>query len=396
MEVLFDSCVLGTPSHLLVSHDGFTKVAKIPADMWHYSGRLKNDSNKCWDTIIKLSKNIPVPQVPQEFRTMMSIVAPDLTSPPWANLMPRRVYRSYLDSLIALSEKGDQTAISYYERVWTAGSSLLERLKPAKVDGQQVDSILGGSVHNSQVVSTFKPRAGGFAMPVVYDRFGTVTGRLTVESGPNILLLKKEYRSMLRSSYPNGSIVSLDFSSLEARILLYESGGSCDDNDLYDFIANKIGGATRSVVKAAVLAELYGSSKNSLALTLGMSDEVLSSFIRKVEEFINTKALLVRLKKQFSSEGFISNKYGRRLEVARPQDNIFVNYYAQSTGVDVSLTGFNLILNSLGADGIRPLFVLHDALILDVREDRLNDVSNVSYVQIPGYSSRFPLKMEVL
>lgn len=396
MDVLFDSNVLGTASHVLSTEGGFVKTSKIPASAWHYSGHTKNDSNRCWDTVMRLSKNIHVPHVPQEFRMMMSTVAPDLQSPPWSCLIPKRVYREYFERVVELAHKAEPEAVSYYEKVWANCNNVFERLRPAKVDGQRVESILAESVHNSQVVSTFKPRTGGYAQPIVYDRFGTVTGRLTVESGPNILLLKKEYRSLLKSSFQGGSIVSLDFSSLEARILLYESGGACDDSDLYESIARRIGGASRSVVKAAVLAELYGSSKSALALTLGMSDEALMNFIRKVEEIIDTRKLLSRLKRQFSSEGSITNKYGRRIEVTRPQDNIFINYYAQSTGVDVALMGFNTILDSLGPEGIRPLFVLHDALILDVKDDRMKDVESITSVECLGYTPRFPIKMERL
>jgi hypothetical protein len=314
--------------------------------------------------------------------------------PPWSMVLPQTAYRTYLDSLVAFSKKSvDETTIEYYKNIWMHASSLLASLKPAKVDGSLVDSLCE-SVHASQVVSTFKPRGGGYAHPVSYDRFGTVTGRLTVSSGPNILLLKKENRRILKPSTPGGQIVSLDFSSLEARILLYESGKSCDSSDLYADIATRLGGIPRNVVKAAVLAELYGSSRNSLALTLGMSDDDLSRFIRKVGEIIDTRSLLSSLKKQFSQNGYIKNKYGRKIDVARPQDNIFINYYAQSTGVDVALTGFNKVLTSLGSDGVRPLFVLHDALILDVREDRLKDVEATTMVKVPGYESGFPLKLE--
>jgi DNA polymerase I-like protein with 3'-5' exonuclease and polymerase domains len=219
---------------------------------------------------------------------------------------------------------------------------------------------------------------------------------MTVASGPNILLLKKEHRHIIKSSFTGGSVVYLDFSSLEARVLLYESGGSCEGSDLYTSIAEKIGNVNRDAVKLAVLAELYGSSKNSLALTLGLSDTNLHEFIKRVGEVINTRDLLVTLKKQFAENGYIRNKFGRKLEIARPQDNIFINYYAQSTGVDVALLGFNNIMNTLGTDGIRPLFVLHDALVLDVREDRLKDVERLTDVQVPGFSSKFPLKLEKL
>ena len=74
--------------------------------------------------------------------------------------------------------------------------------------------------------------------------------------------------------------------------------------------------------------------------------------------------------------------------------NTLVNTYVQSTGVDVAMMGFNQVLKQLGTDGVRPLFVLHDALILDVRNDRLPDVESVSSVAVPGYDTEFPLKFE--
>lgn len=396
MSITIDSSVLGTSEHLCIDHDGFTRVKNVDKDSWHLSGGIKLTSTRCWDTALKLAGRYSLPTPPEKYRKMMNVVMPfDSKAPPWSYVMPKAEYQTYFKEVVSSASIHDLDT-SYYENIWIHGNQLLSSLRAAKVDGQTIDKLIAESVHSSSTVSSFTPRAGGYAQPVVYDRFGTVTGRLVVESGPNILLLKKEHRSILRPSTPGGSIVSLDFSALEARILLYESGGTCGDEDLYESIARRVGSTSRSVVKAAVLAELYGSSKNALALTLGMSNEHLSEFIRKVEEVINTKKLLASLKKQFSKEGWITNKYGRRIEVSRPQDNIFVNYYAQSTGVDVSLFGFNKILNDLGFDGIRPLFVLHDALILDVREDRLKDVEGVKSVSVPGYSNKFPLKLETL
>lgn len=393
MDVVLDAVLLGTSQHLLVSEDGYTRIKKLPEEVWRCSTDLRPDVAYCWNTLKMLDDKSEVPRPPEAYvKSIRSLMGDQI--PPWSMVLPQTAYRTYLDSLVAFSKKSvDETTIEYYKNIWMHASSLLASLKPAKVDGSLVDSLCE-SVHASQVVSTFKPRGGGYAHPVSYDRFGTVTGRLTVSSGPNILLLKKENRRILKPSTPGGQIVSLDFSSLEARILLYESGKSCDSSDLYADIATRLGGIPRNVVKAAVLAELYGSSRNSLALTLGMSDDDLSRFIRKVGEIIDTRSLLSSLKKQFSQNGYIKNKYGRKIDVARPQDNIFINYYAQSTGVDVALTGFNKVLTSLGSDGVRPLFVLHDALILDVREDRLKDVEATTMVKVPGYESGFPLKLE--
>jgi DNA polymerase I-like protein with 3'-5' exonuclease and polymerase domains len=116
--------------------------------------------------------------------------------------------------------------------------------------------------------------------------------------------------------------------------------------------------------------------------------------IKQIEEYIDTRALIKRLKEEHKQTGYIKNRFGRLLTVDRPQDNIFVSYYAQSTGVDVSLMGFGNIIDSLGSEGIRPIFVLHDALILDVHPDRLEDVAKVCKVKVPGYDQEFPLKIE--
>ena len=396
VDVLIDSRLLGTEKHLLVSDDGFLRCDKPPHDAMRLMPSRDTYGTKCWSTLQFLAARRTSPQPPEAYTRMMSSMVPEDFPVPWAAVIPSTRYKKYLNELVDFAKSSvDELTLRYYVDTWSAGSSLLSSLRPARTDSSVIDSM-ASSVHVSPIVETFRPRAGGYAQPVVYDRFGTVTGRLTVESGPNVLLLKKEYRNIIKSSFSSGSVVYLDFSSLEARVLLYESGGSCDGRDLYTSIAEKIGNVSRDAVKLAVLSELYGSSKNSLALTLGLSDSNLREFIKRVGEVINTKALLVSLKKQYSENGYIRNKFGRKLEVSRPQDNIFINYYAQSTGVDVAMLGFNQVVNALGTDGVRPLFVLHDALILDVREDRLPDVEAIVDVQVPGYSSKFPLKLEKL
>jgi len=336
-----------------------------------------------------------IPAIPAQYVKMMTQMAPDI-SPPWSMILPQSKYKRFFNDIVEYVKSNSNLSTSYYENVWVPGNKILNALKPAKVDGTKINDIIFASAMNAQVVESFRPRSGGYASPIRYDRFGTVTGRLIVESGPNILLLKKEYRNVIKPSSPGGSIVSLDFSSLEARILLYESGNDCPNQDLYSMLADRFGGMPRTLVKAAVLSVLYGSSRSMVALSLGVSETKVAEVISKIEDYIDTKTLLKRLKSQFKSDGYITNKFGRKIKVERPQDNIFINYYAQSTGVDVSLMGFSSMLDKLGTNGIRPLFVLHDALILDVREDRLIDVEKIQSVNVSGYVHEFPLKLEKL
>ena len=152
----------------------------------------------------------------------------------------------------------------------------------------------------------------------------------------------------------------------------------------------------RDTVKIAVISELYGSSKRAIGLRLGLAGKMLEDFIELIQSYFKTANLRKRLKEEFIQTGKIRNRFGRPLDLDDPQDHLFINTYTQSTGVDVSLLGFKKIADDLGLDGIRPLFVLHDALILDVRSDRIKDVENYMTVSIPTYEHQFPLKFEMI
>ncbi len=392
MEVVLDSSLIGSQKNLLISSDGFAWVEKVPSEVWHFSGQVKNDSSKCFDSVLKLSATADPPKVPESYRKAMSSLMD--SSPPWAMVMPPSKYKEFFNDVICYVKDNRNVSTSYYETAWMPGNKILNAIRPAKTDGTRVSEIVNASAVNAQVVESFRPRAGGYASPAVYDRFGTVTGRLVIESGPNILLLKKEYRSIIKPSHPDGKIISIDFASLEARILLYESGNDCPEFDLYGMLAERFGGMPRDLVKAAVLSVLYGSSKTMVALNLGVSEDKVTKVIKQIEEYIDTRALIKRLKEEHKQTGHIRNRFGRQLTVDRPQDNIFVSYYAQSIGVDVSLVGFGNVIDTLGTEGVRPIFVLHDALILDVHPDRLDDVAKINKIKVPGYDQAFPLKIE--
>jgi hypothetical protein len=179
--------------------------------------------------------------------------------------------------------------------------------------------------------------------------------------------------------------------------MLYEAGGDCPDADLYEHISSHVfgGKVSRKVAKGAVISELYGSSKEKLGIALGISGVELDTVVRGVRSLFKTPELKKRVKEEFIRSGFIRNRHGRRIAIDEPLDHIFVNSYAQSTGVDVSLLGFSTIVDLLASDpGIRPLFILHDALILDVSSSSLDRVHSISSVNVAGYAHRFPVKVE--
>lgn len=342
-----------------------------------------------------------VPKVPERYTNMMKQLVKETTDSviPWRHVLPQDEFKNFFKNLI-----GETTAafpnlpFDYYETAWTPATNVLNSLKTARIDTDKLNRYTDDLGRSVPGLETFRPKRSGFSYPVVYDRFSTRTGRLTVSDGPNILVLKKDCRDIIMSSWEGGSICYLDFRALEARIVLAENDVYSDADDLYGEIADKQfdGKIPRDTVKTAILAELYGISRTSLKARLGISDEKLNHFVESLEKYFGVATLKRRLKEEYERTGFIKNRFGRPLEVPGGQDNLLINTYAQSSGVDVSMIGFNSVLQNLGADGIRPLFVLHDAIILDVRPDKIKDVKSVDSVPVTGYRKNFPIKLEVV
>jgi len=393
-----DSSVLGTSRHIVGDSEGFVWSDSVPRDAWHMTGSLKlSPTSKCLDTLFELVDHVPTKVPERHMAAMVSVMSGSFVPVPWQHALPEDDFRIFFKNLVQeTTSVFPRLPFSYYESSWVAASRVLSALRTARVDVPTLQQFLESPGQTAHVAEGFRPGRTGFTHPVTYDRFGTRTGRLTVTSGPNILGLKRDYKTMLRSSFPDGVVCSLDFRALEARIVLAESGKFSASEDMYEDIAQQqFGGRVdRKSVKVAVLADLYGISRGTLKSKLAVSDAAVDDFISTIREFFGTDALKKRLRQEAETSSTILNRFGRPLRMDVVQDNLLVNTYAQSSGVDLAFHGFDKILRDLGPDGIRPLYVLHDAVILDVRRDRLVDVQTSTSVDIPTYDMPFPLKFE--
>lgn len=391
-----DKSIIGTEKHLIVDQ-GFSWTELVPSNVWHLSGEVKPLDDRCLDSLLKLSRHVVDIDPPKRFvNAMSSILSGSIHyPPPWQKVMPNTEHKTFVKRLVTdVDGIIYKCGLEYFEKAWVPGNRVMNSLRPAHVDLRAWQAIVDADQGNIPAVLSFAPGADGLASPVVYDRFGTRTGRLTVESGPQILTIKKEHRSILRSRYgDDGSIVMLDCRAMEARVVLYEAGKRCELLDMYSQLGEELN-IERDTVKAIVISELYGSSRKALKERLGLDDDRLNHAIAMVKQHFNVNELRTKLKIEFTKTGAITNKYGRSVIINDPLDHIIFNSYVQSTGADVVMFVFNSVIEQF-SDIVVPLFLIHDAIVLDVRNEHLSKLQSL-LIKVPGFVQKFPLKLDVV
>ena len=257
----------------------------------------------------------------------------------------------------------------------------LNSMRPAKIDSGALDSC--EEIKNKNALESFSSDSGGFMEPVRYSLTNSITGRTSVISGPQILTTAKVVRSFLRSRYPDGKIIEIDFSSLEPRVALAIAGVQVDSRDVYDQVNQEIlgGELTRESAKLAILSSMYGASERSLSESL--PDHIKpKKVIESIRSKIGFAQAVKKIKSDMEASGRSTNYFGRPI-ISPPdrnvRDAVLFNWLIQSSAVDVALQGFRDLtakLHMLGVEFV-PIFVIHDALLLDVRGCHIDLIKTV-------------------
>lgn len=270
-------------------------------------------------------------------------------------------------------------------------NSLFKSLKTSKIDilAYKAFSEIESNESILSSIKSFKPFKL-YTKNITYDKFNNVSGRLVVKEGPKILTLPSRHRSILKSRFNQGNVYSIDFSSLEPRITAKlsetESG-----NDIYEDVLDLLSyDADRSVIKKAVISSIYGANYTSLEnLSVDKSKELFDV----INNYFDFKKIL-EMSSNIDEFGIRRNYFGRPIwNLEENRENILINNYIQSTAVDISLLYFSDLVNL--TEKIVPLFVLHDALIVDIDDKNFD---NVKEIIKKGYMNdklgHFPLKIE--
>ncbi len=305
------------------------------------------------DLVTAWGRNLPG-LIPASYRNAYGTWLGTDTNIDWSQaLTPRGLARriqQFRSEILPLVEELEATG---YLEILARGRRILERLEPIHVDTVKVRSL----VDAGEPIDSFLPVFGNVCSPIHY-RHDTKTGRLRVESGPRVLGMNKKHRSIIRSRYPGGSIMSIDFVSLEPRLALMAVGES-PQGDVYEEIS-RASGYSRAKAKIATLSFLYGA---------GASGGVEEKLKRYVKEYFRVQQLQELIA---GTPG--RNGYGRPIE---PEESrLLIPHWVQSTAVDVCLLGFSSLTEKL--NGLcDPLFLVHDALFVDVPAGNTEGLSKI-------------------
>ena len=321
---------------------------------------------------------------------------------PWSLIIPKDELKESFKDVASMSQtllNSDVTG--YYVDVYSMHRDVFLSLHDAFVDKHKI-LFHASNEENQTCLSALEscmPNSKGICNSIIYDIAGSVTGRMRILSGPNVLALKKQYRDIFVSKYKNGSIISIDMSSFEPRVALALANQTemASQIDIYEKLASMLL-VPRGVAKHAIIAMMFGASNHTLANILGTTERGLLS---ELAELLEINKISKELSQQLSGLGYIKNHYGRPVFPSSNDDNVLYNNFVQSTAVDVSLIAFRSIINTLNNNDIKmcPIFLVHDCIYLDIHPDSIQYILNMVHqpMHIDGMQDiQFYMKCEII
>jgi hypothetical protein len=397
MRVCVEGSSIGTPKSLAINGDGtFEWGENLECDVCVF-GSCDTSSVPIGDLVkicgithedLSIASNAQI--------RAFSSLGVDSEQVPWFFALGSDQFKERLSRVSSLVK--DITAdqeVSRYLSVYRECREFLMSLSRPHIDPIALRQFVAQCDSGLSVIKSIKsltPGADGLAPKIVYDQAGTATGRLTVKEGPSILTLPKSCRSVIRSSR-GGTIWEVDYVSLEPRFVMHVMDRD-PPSDIYEDIRQSVfrGEIERSAVKTATISALYGSSADLVSEITGVGSSA-KSIIRRVKEYFRADELGDRLTAQVSG-GILHNYYGRPLPdmskgVKAPK---LVSYYVQSSCVDTALLGFSKLCDKLKSLDARPIYVIHDAVLIDVPPGAEKEFLNLCGLGIDIDVGHFELK----
>jgi len=210
----------------------------------------------------------------------------------------------------------------------------------------------------------------GQNLPIMYDIYGSVTGRLTTKTNSfPILNLKKDIADIVVPT--NELFVQLDFNGAEVRTLLSLANQQQPNGDIHEFNAELLE-TTREKAKKKFFAWFYNPNRRN----------------PKLEDNYKNEEVL----KKYYQNGLIETPFGRKIEA---DDFHSLNYLLQSTSSDNCLAQAIKISKFLRGRRSFVHSVVHDSITIDFHKDDRDIIHQIKQIFEDTRLGMFPSSMHI-
>ncbi|WP_213878145.1 DNA polymerase I [Pseudomonas sp. dw_358] len=281
------------------------------------------------------------------------------------------------------------------------------------------------STYTDRLPEQINPRTG--RIHTSYHQAVTATGRLS-SSDPNLqnIPIRTAEGRRIRQAFiaPQGyRLVAADYSQIELRIMahLAQDEGLLhafrNDLDVHRATAAEVFGVELEAVttdqrrsaKAINFGLIYGMSAFGLAKQIGVDRKQSQNYIdRYFARYPGVLDYMERTRTQAAEQGFVETLFGRRLYVPdinaknpslrKGAERTAINAPMQGTAADIIKRAMVEVDNWLATSGLdaRVILQVHDELVLEVREDLVEQVSREIRPHMSGAAQLdVPLLVEV-
>jgi DNA polymerase I len=296
--------------------------------------------------------------------------------------------------VIKRTKTGPSTDASVLEELAARGHPLPIRL----MDYRQLEKLR--STYVDALPGLVNPATG--RIHTSFNQTVAATGRLS-SSDPNLqnIPIRTPLGREIRKGFvpdPGHLFLAADYSQIELRILAHVSGDEAfltafrEDLDvhrqtaavIFDTPLDQVTAEQRARAKTINFATLYGQGEFSLARQLGISREEASGFIaRYFERFAGVRRFLDEQVASARETGYVETLSGRRRYIPELQsknwnvrqfgERVAQNTPIQGTAADLIKEAMLRVDRGLeaAAPGARLLLQVHDELVFEVPEDRV-------------------------
>jgi len=289
------------------------------------------------------------------------------------NILPDHFLEEWRKDLLLSEEKIKAIDFGFdYLDKFEKNQQIFEKIENAKVNGiaYRVFKELEKNETISSNLHKFRPNKG-YAKLIKYNQASTVTGRLTTATdSPNILTLPSRCRKIFESRWQeSGELIYVDFKTLEPRVIRKINNKDAAE-DIYLEISNSLDfEVDRVIIKRGIISTLYGATSQ----ISGLSKERSNTVLEATRQYFDMSSIAKKAYYTYDDVGCRRNFFGRPIwNIEETKENKIVNNYIQSTAVDIALSYFSELCDKIDLELCKPIFIIHDALVLDVHESYID------------------------